>query len=85
MWYFIMDNKKETMQKGIETASHGLEKAAATMCDTLIAVMDKFAGKKSDIKLSFEDLTIETGPIKAKINGSIVLDIVYSSDAEPSL
>ncbi|MCL2288845.1 MAG: hypothetical protein FWC33_06730 [Candidatus Bathyarchaeota archaeon] len=79
-----MDNKKETMQKGIETASHGLEKAAATMCDTLIAVMDKLAGKKSDIKLSFEDLTIETGPMKAKINGSIVLDIVYSSDAEPS-
>jgi hypothetical protein len=77
-----MDSKKETMQKGIETASHGLEKAAMSMCDTIIAVMDKLAGKKSDIKLSFEDLTIETGPMKAKINGSIILDIVYSSDAE---
>ncbi|MCL2691601.1 MAG: hypothetical protein FWE56_05015 [Candidatus Bathyarchaeota archaeon] len=79
-----MENKKETVQKSIETASHGLEKAAESMCDTLIAVMDKLAGKKSDIKLSFEDLTIETGPIKAKINGSIVLDIIYSSDAEPT-
>lgn len=79
-----MDNKKETIQKGVETASHGFEKAAESMCDTLIAVMDKLAGKKSDIKLSFEDLTVETGPIKAKINGSIVLDIVYASDAEPN-
>ena len=79
-----MENKKESMQKSIEKASHGLEKAAESICDTLIAVMDKLAGKKSDIKLSFEDLTIETGPMKAKINGSIVLDIVYASDAEPT-
>ncbi|MCL2642194.1 MAG: hypothetical protein FWD52_01560 [Candidatus Bathyarchaeota archaeon] len=79
-----MDNKKETMQKNMETVSHGLEKAAESMCDTIISVMDKLAGKKSDIKLSFEDLTIETGPLKAKINGSIVLDIVYASDAEPT-
>ena len=77
-----MDNKKETIQKGMETASHGLEKAAESMCDTIIAVMDKLAGKKSDIKLSFEDLTVEAGPMKAKINGSIILDIVYSADAE---
>jgi hypothetical protein len=77
-----MENKKESMQKSIETASHGLEKAAASMCDAVIAIMDKLAGKKSDIKLSFEDLSIETGPIKAKISGSIVLDIVYAADAE---
>jgi hypothetical protein len=77
-----MDNKKETVQKSVETVSHGLEKAAITMGDTIIAIMDKLAGKKSDIKLSFEDLTIETGPMKAKLNGAIVLDIVYSSDVE---
>jgi hypothetical protein len=79
-----MNDKKETMQKGIEIASYGLEKAAVTIGDTIIAVMDKLAGRKSDIKLSFEDLTIETGPLKAKLNGSIVLDIVYSSDADAS-
>jgi len=77
-----MDNKKETMQKSVETVSHGLEQAAMTIGDTIIAVMDKLAGKKSDIKLSFENLTIETGPMKAKLNGAIVLDIIYSSDAE---
>ena len=79
-----MDNKKETVQKGVETVSHGLEKAAITMSDTIIAVMTKLAGKKSDIKLSFENLTIEAGPMKAKINGAIILDVVYSSDVEPS-
>jgi hypothetical protein len=77
-----MDNKKETVQRSIETASHGLEKAATTLGDTLITIMDRLAGKKSDIKLSFEDLTIEAGPMKAKLNGSIVLDVVYSSDID---
>jgi len=84
LWCFVMDNKKENMQKSVETISTGLEKTAVTISDTLIAVMDKLAGKKSDIKLSFEDLTIETGPMKARLNGAIVLDIVYSSDAESS-
>jgi len=77
-----MDNKKDIVQKSIETASSELEKAAVTMGDTIIAVLDKLAGKKSDIKLSFEDVTLETGPLKVKVNGSIVLDIVYASDAE---
>ncbi len=77
-----MENKNENMQKGMEKASHGLEKAAESMGDTIIAILDKLAGKKSDLKLSFEDLTLETGPMKAKINGSIVLDIVYASEAE---
>ncbi|MDR0318696.1 MAG: hypothetical protein LBI09_01525 [Nitrososphaerota archaeon] len=77
-----MDNKKETVQKSVETVSHGLEQAVVTIGDTIIAVMDKLAGKKSDIKLSFEDLTIEAGPMKAKLNGAIVLAVVYSSGAE---
>lgn len=79
----FMENKNEAMHKGVEKASHSLGKAAESMGDTIIAVMDKLAGKKSDIKLSFEDLTLETGPMKVKLNGSIVLDIVYASNAEP--
>jgi hypothetical protein len=52
------------------------------MVDTILAVMDKLAGKESDIKLSFEDLTLDVGMFKAKINGSIVLDVVYSKEAK---
>ncbi|XHH07677.1 MAG: hypothetical protein ACFCUE_08825 [Candidatus Bathyarchaeia archaeon] len=77
-----MENKTETMQKGMEKASHGFEKAAESMGDTIIAIMDKLAGKKSDVRLSFENLTLESGMMKTTINGSIVLDIVYASEAE---
>ncbi len=69
--------------ENMEKASHGIEKAAETMGDTIIAVLDKLAGKKSDIKLSFEDLTLETGVMKTRVNGAIVLDIVYAQEAEP--
>jgi endonuclease IV len=78
-----LENRKETMQKGMEKASHSIERATETIGDTIIAVLDKLAGKKSDLKLSFEDLTLETGMLKTKINGSIVLDIVYAQDTEP--
>jgi len=52
------------------------------MADTVLAVIDKLAGKESDIKLSFEDLTLDLGMVKAKLNGNIVLDIVYSKEAK---
>jgi hypothetical protein len=64
-----------------EKLSHSIRGTAETLSDTVIAVLDRLAGKKSDIKLSFEDLTLETGIMKAKVNGAIVLDVVYAQDA----
>ncbi len=58
-----------------------LEKAGQGMADVILAVMDKLAGKESDLKLSFEDLTLDMGMFKAKLNGAIVLDIVYAKEA----
>ena len=49
--------------------------------DTMLKLIDKLAGKGSDIKLSFQDLTLDVGPVKAKINGSVVLDILYVQEA----
>lgn len=49
----------------------------ADIGETIINLIDKLAGKHSDIKLSFQDLTVEAGLLKAKVNGAIVLDIVY--------
>ena len=65
-----------------EKTAHGIEKTAETMASTMLAIIDKLAGKESDIKLSFEDLTLDVGVMKAKLNGSIILDIVYSKEAE---
>jgi len=64
-------------------SSNQIEKTAQEMATTVIAVMDKLAGKESDIKLSFEDLTLDLGRFKAKLNGSVVLDIVYAKEAKP--
>ncbi|MCW4028613.1 MAG: hypothetical protein NWE92_03075 [Candidatus Bathyarchaeota archaeon] len=65
----------EKIEKPLESAAHG-------MAETMLAVIDKLAGKESDIKLSFEDLTLDMGMFKAKLNGAIVLDIVYSKDVK---
>ncbi len=67
----------ENKTKNVSRAS-----AVETMGDTVIAVLDRLAGKKSDLKLSFEDLTIDVGMLKARLNGAVVLDVVYASDAE---
>jgi len=58
-----------------------MAKTSEDMGDTLIKLIDKLAGKGSDIKLSFQDLTLDMGLVKAKINGSIVLDVLYVTDA----
>jgi hypothetical protein len=59
-----------------------LEKSAHDLAETILAVMDRLAGKESDLKLSFEDLTLDVGRFKAKLNGTIVLDIVYAKEAK---
>jgi hypothetical protein len=54
-----------------------MSKHAEDMGNTMLKLIDKLAGKGSDIKLSFQDLTLDIGMVKAKINGSVVLDILY--------
>lgn len=59
-----------------------MAKTSEDMGDTMIKLIDKLAGKESDIKLSFQDLTLDVGMIKAKLNGSIVLDVIYVTDVQ---
>lgn len=57
-----------------------MAKASEDFSETLLKIIDKLVGKESDLKLSFQDLTLEVGMVKAKLNGSIVLDVVFASD-----
>ncbi len=65
-----------------EKTAQGAEKAAESMADTFLKVMDKLAGKRSDLKLSFQELTLDLGMAKATLNGSVVLDIVFAKEEE---
>lgn len=58
-----------------------MAKTSEDIGDIMIKLIDKLAGKESDIKLSFQDLTLDMGMIKTKLNGSIVLDVIYVTDA----
>ena len=57
-----------------------MAKTSEDFGDTLMKLIDKLAGKESDIKLSFQDLTLEIGMIKARLNGSVVLDVLYVTE-----
>jgi len=59
-----------------------MAKSSEDMGDTLLKLIDKLAGKGSDVKLSFQDLTLDLGMVKAKLNGSVVLDILYVSETQ---
>ena len=50
--------------------------------EIMLKMIDKLAGKESNLKLSFQDLTLDAGPAKVKLNGSIVLDVLYVEDAK---
>jgi hypothetical protein len=74
-----MESKNKT-----EKMSESLEKASQTMSETIVEVIDKLAGKESDLKLSFEDLSLDAGVVKARMNGSIVLSVVMAKEATES-
>ena len=50
--------------------------------EIMLKIIDKLAGKESNLKLSFQDLTLDAGPAKVKLNGSIVLDVLYAEDTK---
>lgn len=59
-----------------------MERTAQTMGDTIVDVLDKLAGTKSEVKLSFQDLTLDTGVIKAKMTGAVVLSTILAQDTQ---
>jgi hypothetical protein len=75
-----MENKN--MQQGMNKASESMQRTAETLGDTVVAVLDKLAGTQSDLKLSFQELTLDTGVMKATVNGAIVLDVIMAKPTE---
>lgn len=67
----------DTMDKTAQSA----QGIAQTLGDTIVAVSDKLAGTKSDLKLSFEDLTFDTGIFKAGMNGAAILETTMAKEA----
>jgi hypothetical protein len=72
------------MERTTESATHGVEKTISTMAEVMLTVMDKLAGTQSDVKLEFKDLTFEAGMVRAKMNGAVVISVIYAKEAEPS-
>jgi hypothetical protein len=77
----LLENSNTNMREATSKASENMQRTAETMGDTIIAVLDRLAGKKSDLKLSFEQLTLDTGVMKATVNGAVVLDVTMAKEA----
>ncbi len=73
----MQDRTAEMMNK----SSHAMQQTAETVGDTIVQVIDKLAGTKSDVRLTFEDLTFDAQVFKAKLNGSVVLDVTMAKEA----
>ena len=59
-----------------------VKKMAETMKglgESMALLIEKLAGKGSSVELSFKDLTLEIAGLKTKLNGSVMLDILYVS------
>jgi hypothetical protein len=57
-----------------------LSEAIKSLGETLAELIEKLAGKETNLQLSFKDLTFEWAGMKSKLNGAIVLDILYVSE-----
>ncbi len=68
-----MEQKSDKMQQSVE-------RTAQTMGNTLVEVLDRLAGKKSDVRLRFEDLSLDTGAFKATMSGAIVFEATMAEE-----
>ena len=48
---------------------------------TFTEIMEKLAGKESDLELIFSNLALEIGGMKATLNGKVSFDIKYNVKA----
>jgi hypothetical protein len=55
-------------------------KTAENFSTTFMKLVEKLAGKEPDCTLTFHDLTLEMGTMKAKLEGSVVLDIAIVTE-----
>ena len=68
-----MEHKSEYAAKAMKSASYTANTMAKEFGDTIVQVLDRLEGKQSSIKLSFEDLTIDTGIMKGTVTGAVIL------------
>ena len=65
-----------------QNAAENLGKALQNLAENLVPIMDRLAGTQSTLKLSFQDLTLDTGTAKAKITGAINLEVTYAEQPQ---
>jgi hypothetical protein len=75
-------NNKANMSEAMDKGSQALQQIAETIGDTIVGVLDKLAGTKSDLKLTFEDLTLDAQFFKARVNSAVVLDVTLQKKLE---
>jgi hypothetical protein len=70
---FCLSNSKDSIHK---KEGEKIQKMAETTGDTIFAVLNKLAGGGNNLKVDFEGLTLGAGPLEARVDGAIVLDVV---------
>ncbi len=69
----------EEPSKLVQNVTDSFSQTIKNLTESLSPVMDKLAGTHSDLNLTFSDLELDTGTVKAKMTGSISLVFSYAN------
>ncbi len=56
------------------------EEAIKGLGETLAQLIDKLAGKGTNLQVTFKDLRLELAGMKTTLNGAITVDLLYVSE-----
>ena len=70
------------MQNIAQTAYSNAQQAMQNIAVSFMPVFERLAGTQSELKVSFEDLTLDTGAVKAKIKGQIMLSAEFAKSMQ---
>ena len=62
-----------------QEVSSSVGKLFEGLADNFSPLLERLAGTQSDLTLKFDDLTLDTGTVKAKIKGTLTFDVTYSN------
>ncbi len=67
-----------------QKAVNGIQQVVQGLADNFAPVLERLAGTESDLKLRFEDLVLDTGKLKTKLSGELLLSATYSKPVAES-
>ena len=71
----------QTATRTVQDLGESAQSALKGLADSFQPVLERLAGTNSNLRVSFDKLELDTGTVRARLSGQIVLDVAYANQS----